>query len=64
VPVVVEEVVNRVVIASRKQRKASEEMWYDGVVRRIWWIGVLLFSGRNFARGWVEAGLVREMVGY
>ncbi|KAL6713433.1 hypothetical protein ACLMJK_008898 [Lecanora helva] len=35
--------------------------WYDGIVGRIWWISVLLYTGRNFARGWVRAGLVREM---
>lgn len=37
--------------------------WYDAHVGRMWWIGVLLVSGRNFARGWVTAGLVREISG-
>ena len=37
------------------------DRWYDGVIGRIWWIAVLLYTGRNFARGWVLAGLVKEM---
>ena len=35
--------------------------WYDPYIGRIWFIAVILFSGRNFARGWVSSGLVREM---
>ena len=35
--------------------------WYDPHIGRIWFLGVILFSGRNFARGWVRSGLVREM---
>lgn len=61
VAVVVEEVVKRVVVGWRKKSGGTLERWYDGYVGRIWWISVLLLSGRNFARGWVNAGLVREM---
>ena len=35
--------------------------WYDPHIGRTWFLGVILFSGRNFARGWVRSGLVREM---
>ena len=38
-----------------------ESRWYDAIIGRIWWMSVLAFTGRNFARGWTEAGLVREM---
>lgn len=62
--VVVEEGVRRGVKGLRKSRGWKEEMWYDGIVGRVWWIAVLLVSGRNFARGWVDAGLVGEMAGY
>lgn len=41
----------------------SLDRWYDGVLGRVWWTSMLLFTGRNFARGWVQAGLVREMAG-
>ncbi|KAK4549608.1 hypothetical protein LTR36_004909 [Oleoguttula mirabilis] len=61
--VVVEEIVRRVVVAHRKSVGSPLEMWYDAWLGRIWWISVLLLSGRNFARGWVNAGLVREMAG-
>ena len=69
--VVVEEVVKRAVMASRKRKKQEHkqdkdlglERWYDGVIGRIWWISILLYVGRNFARGWISAGLVREMAG-
>ncbi|KAF3762996.1 hypothetical protein M406DRAFT_73655 [Cryphonectria parasitica EP155] len=64
VAVVVEEVVRRVVVRRRMRRKGeSLERWWDGWVGRVWWISVVLLSGRNFARGWVNAGLVREMSG-
>ena len=43
------------------QDRKELSRWYDGVIGRIWWIAVLLYTGRNFARGWVLAGLVREM---
>ena len=61
VAVVVEEVVKRKVLQYRKKRNMPLCMSYDAAVGRIWWITVLLVSGRNFARGWVNAGLVREM---
>ena len=70
VAVVMEEVVRRIVLNRRQAKRMNGEeeedagslqRWYDGVVGRIWWIVVLLYTGRNFARGWVLAGLVREM---
>lgn len=61
--VVLEEGIRRQVMSWRKKRGLPLEMWYDSWIGRIWWIAVLLFSGRNFARGWVNAGLVREMAG-
>lgn len=60
--VVIEEVIKRAVMRARKRRGDGRlERWYDVYVGRIWWICVLLVSGRDFARGWVNAGLVREM---
>lgn len=59
--VVVEGMVIRVVRGLRKRKEWPSEMWYDAWVGRVWWIAVLLLTGRNFARGWVKAGLVREM---
>ena len=70
VAVVVEEVVKMIVRRLRKESKSAKDnagnlnRWYDGLVGRIWWICVLLYTGRNFARGWVGAGLVSEMAGY
>lgn len=68
VAVVVEEVVRGAVLGRRRRAAGGGggggsrlERWYDGYVGRAWWICVLLLSGRNFARGWVNAGLVREM---
>ncbi|XXG96007.1 hypothetical protein Hte_002284 [Hypoxylon texense] len=58
--VVLESAVARAVRRSRKRRGYGERMWYDGWIGRIWWIMVVLGSGRNFARGWVKSGLVRE----
>lgn len=78
--VVIEEGIKRAVLRQRKrrakvvtqndgrreQKEQRDEMyrWYDGIVGRIWWICVLLYTGRNFARGWVRAGLVKEMAGF
>ncbi|KAI1141650.1 hypothetical protein F5Y05DRAFT_373327 [Hypoxylon sp. FL0543] len=59
--VVVEGAVVRAVKRSRRRRGLDESMWYDGWVGRIWWLTVLLGSGRNFARGWVKSSLVREI---
>jgi len=61
--VVVEEVIKRAVVVRRKKSGLPLEMWYDAWVGRLWWVFVLLLSGRNFARGWVDSGLVREMAG-
>ncbi|ROW07439.1 hypothetical protein VMCG_03823 [Cytospora schulzeri] len=62
VAVVIEETVRKLVMRARKRTgDGSLERWYDGYVGRAWWICVLLVSGRDFARGWVNAGLVREM---
>ncbi|KAF2226446.1 hypothetical protein BDZ85DRAFT_256178 [Elsinoe ampelina] len=61
--VVFEEVIWRLVIAQRKKSGGGLARWYDGWIGRAWWITVLLASGRNFARGWVAAGLTREMSG-
>jgi hypothetical protein len=47
--------------ASRRRAGVREELWYDAWVGRVWWIALLLTTGRNFARGWTKAGLVREM---
>lgn len=71
VAVVVEEIVKRLVVGQRQSRMersgegelAGMERWYDGIIGRLWWILVLLYNGRHFARGWVKAGLVREMAG-
>ena len=70
VAVVVEEGVRMAVVRSRKRQGRGNgdnemglERWYDGIIGRVWWICVVLYSGRNFARGWVRAGLVREMAG-
>ena len=49
--------------AGGKEGEVGLERWYDGAVGRVWWVCVLLYTGRNFARGWVRAGLVREMAG-
>jgi hypothetical protein len=62
--VLVEGAVVRWVKQTRKQRGASPTQWYDAWIGRVWWISVLLLSGRNFARGWVNASLVREMSGF
>ncbi|KAL1310747.1 hypothetical protein AAFC00_000999 [Neodothiora populina] len=59
--VVLEESVKRAVKRWRKQNGQSTKAWYDNYVGRAWWISLLLCSGRQFARGWVNAGLVREM---
>ncbi|KAL8842072.1 MAG: hypothetical protein Q9170_000675 [Blastenia crenularia] len=69
--VVIEEVVERLVLSQRRKSKKTSgkdgssalDRWYDGIVGRIWWVSVLLYNGRHFARGWVKAGLVREMAG-
>lgn len=59
--VVFEGGVQRVVRRWRRSSGLPADMWYDGIIGRVWWIAVLLGSGTNFARGWTRAGLVREM---
>ncbi|KAI0887928.1 uncharacterized protein GGS22DRAFT_197855 [Annulohypoxylon maeteangense] len=59
--VVFEGVVRGVVRRRRRERGVEGRVWYDGWIGRGWWIMVLLGLGRNFARGWVKAGLVREI---
>ncbi|KAI1416653.1 hypothetical protein F5Y13DRAFT_154442 [Hypoxylon sp. FL1857] len=59
--VVVEGAFARAVKSSRKKRGLDASMWYDGWIGRVWWLTVLLGSGRNFARGWVKSSLVREI---
>jgi hypothetical protein len=61
VAVIFEEAVTIIVKRSRKSRGAKESQWYDAWIGRVWWIALLLTTGRNFARGWTKAGLVREM---
>lgn len=61
VAVVLEGGVQRAARRWRKQRQLPEKMWYDAWIGRAWWIAVLLFTGRDLARGWVKAGLVREI---
>lgn len=61
IAVVIEGTVKAIVLAHRKRKGQPKHMFYDGWIGRLWWISVLLFSGRNFARGWVRSGLVREM---
>ncbi|KIW95986.1 uncharacterized protein Z519_03052 [Cladophialophora bantiana CBS 173.52] len=61
VAVVLEGIVIMVVGKARKRKGSPVQKWYDPVVGRVWWIAVLLWTGRNFARGWVKSGLVREM---
>ncbi|KAI0846457.1 hypothetical protein F5Y00DRAFT_244125 [Daldinia vernicosa] len=63
VAVVVEGAVSRAVRNARRKRGIKEVMWYDGWIGRIWWFVVMLSLGRNFARGWVKSGLVREIAG-
>ncbi|KAJ9614353.1 hypothetical protein H2200_002489 [Cladophialophora chaetospira] len=61
IAVVLEGVIIRIVSRIRKKDGTPRQMWYDAIIGRIWWINVLLWTGRNFARGWVKSGLVREM---
>lgn len=73
IAVVLEEGVKRSFLARRRRKQQSAKeggkegqtqnlsRWYDEYVGRVWWVSVLLFTGRNFARGWVNSGLVREM---
>ena len=52
-------------VRDKGQKKEAEPSslteWYDAWVGRTWFMAVILITGRNFARGWVGSGLVREM---
>lgn len=61
VAVVVEGVVQRLVKMGRRKMGWREKMSYDAWIGRVWWISAVVWSGREFARGWVKSGLVREM---
>ncbi|WPA98672.1 uncharacterized protein RHO25_003285 [Cercospora beticola] len=61
IAIIIEEGVKRAVIRMRARSNGKPQMWYDDSIGRIWWIGILLTTGRNFARGWTKGGLVREM---
>ncbi|KPI43211.1 uncharacterized protein AB675_6861 [Cyphellophora attinorum] len=61
IAIVVEGVAIALVRKIRRRHGIEKGMWYDAWIGRVWWIGVLLWTGRNFARGWVAAGLTREM---
>ena len=58
--VIVEEIVKMLATKSRRRKvKGGDDhkgrglgRWYDSIVGRIWWIAVLLYMGRHFARGW------------
>ena len=58
--VIIKELVKRLIIRSGRDKEKEalgakvEELvrWYDGILGRIWWIGILLYVGSNFARGW------------
>lgn len=61
VAVVVEGVMWRLVRIGRRRMGWREKVWYDVWVGRVWWVCAVVWSGREFARGWVKSGLVREM---
>ncbi|KAL8691662.1 MAG: hypothetical protein Q9218_003162 [Villophora microphyllina] len=71
IAVIAEEIVKRLVTQHRRRIKRTPggdqalalNRWYDAMIGRVWWISVILYNGRHFARGWVKAGLVREMSG-
>lgn len=45
----------------RRRQRRDMTAWYDAWIGRVWWFIVVVWSGREFARGWVKSGLVREM---
>ncbi|KIW21639.1 hypothetical protein PV08_02219 [Exophiala spinifera] len=61
IAVVIEGAVVRAVKKRRQLRGTPGRMWYDPIVGRVWWVTVILWTGRSFARGWVKSSLVREM---
>lgn len=61
IAVVLEGLVHRAVKMTRRRMGWPETMWYDAWIGRVWWFIAVVWSGREFARGWVKSGLVREM---
>lgn len=61
IAVVMEGFVQKTVKMTRRKMGWRESMRYDAWIGRVWWIVVVVWSGREFARGWVKSGLVREM---
>lgn len=61
VAVVLEGIVQRVCKGVRRRMGWQEAQWYDAWIGRVWWVLAVVWSGREFARGWVKSGLVREM---
>ena len=61
VAVVLEGAIQRLVRNARKRQGWPQYMWYDSWIGRIWWMAAVAWTGREFARGWVKSGLVREM---
>lgn len=59
--VVVEGAVQRAVVLLRRKMGWRDHTWYDAWIGRAWWISAVCWTGREFARGWVKSGLVREM---
>ena len=58
---VVEVAVQRAVKALRARLGWRRDRGFDKWIGRVWWICVVVWTGREFARGWVKSGLVREM---
>lgn len=61
VAVVLEGIVQRGCKGVRRRMGWPEAMWYDAWIGRAWWISAVVWSGREFSRGWLKSGLVREM---
>lgn len=61
IAVVLEGAVQRLVTALRRKKGWRQSVWYDAWIGRVWWILAVCWTGREFARGWVKSGLVREM---
>lgn len=59
--VVLEGIVQRGWKVFRRRMGWNEVMWYDAWIGRTWWIVAVVWSGREFVRGWIKSGLVREM---
>lgn len=59
--VVLEGGVQKLVKHLRRRMGWKSSMWYDSWIGRAWWMTAVIWSGREFARGWVKSALVREM---